>query len=39
MFLNTKLVLRKKNIKKDRIIRIHDVELNLLKEVIKARDI
>ena len=39
MFLNTKLVLRKKNIKKDQIIRIHDVELNLLKEVIKARDI
>ena len=38
MFLNTKLVLRKKNIKKDQIIRIHDVELNLPKELIEARD-
>ena len=38
MFLSTKLVLRKKNIKKDQIIRIDDVELNLPKEVIEARD-
>ena len=37
MFLNTKLQSREKIIK-DEVIKIDDVELNLPKEVIEARD-
>tara|TARA_B100001173_G_scaffold227070_1_gene197019 strand:- start:305 stop:463 length:159 start_codon:yes stop_codon:yes gene_type:complete len=38
MFLNIKLVLRKKDIRKDQNIRIDYVGLNLSKELIEARD-
>ena len=37
MFLNTKLQSREKIIK-DEVIKIDDVELNLPKEVIEAKD-